>query len=276
MIGLAARAIAQPLPSSPAAEEERWSSFLPIWREEAEKRGHELPLPFGVSVIGMGLDEPHHVTDLRLSQGATAPTSVPRSFVQVSPVEVNAWSTTARADVWLFPFLNLYGVAGYSGGIADLNLTVLPGFQNLSQTIRIPSITYEGPTYGGGGVIALGYKNLFGMFDANYTVTDLDLLNSDVHTVVLDWRLGWRQKIGWVHGSLWVGAMYQKSSQTMSGTVAMSPGNPPLNFEVDQTTDEPWNLLIGTQWELGRHWWVLIEGGVGERHQIVGSISYRF
>lgn len=181
-----------------------------------------------------------------------------------------------RADVWLFPFLNLYGIGGYSGGKADLNLTVLPGVQGLSQKVRIPTIEYEGPTYGGGAVLAGGYKKLFVMVDCNYTITDLDLLDSDVDTLVVDWRIGWRQRLGRVHGSLWLGAMYQNASQTMTGTVFLSPEDPPLRFEVDQTTDKPWNLLIGTQWELGRHWWVLVEGGLGERNQLLGSLSYRF
>jgi hypothetical protein len=34
---------------TPGPVAQRWSSFLPIWGEEARKRGYELPLPFGIS-----------------------------------------------------------------------------------------------------------------------------------------------------------------------------------------------------------------------------------
>lgn len=257
-------------------EEKAWSSFLPILGAEAERRGYELPLPLGLSIDAMGLNEPHRVRDLRLALGAGVPQSVPRDFLRVSAVDVNALSTALRVDAWLFPFLNLYGIGGYSRGRADLGLTVLPGVQGLTKEVQLPTLRYQGPTYGAGMLLAGGYRNWFATIDTNRTVTRLDLLDSQVDTWVVDARVGWRQKFGNVHGSLWLGAMYQKSSETMTGSVLLAPGAPPLRFEVDQTTDAPWNLLLGTQWEIGRHWWVLIEAGVGERKQLLGSVSYRF
>ncbi|MEG1971206.1 MAG: hypothetical protein RR101_13935 [Burkholderiaceae bacterium] len=253
-----------------------WSSFLPILGAEAERRGYELPLPFGISVNGFALNEPYRVEELRLSLNDGAPRSVSSQLLRVSAVEVAARSTTLRADVWLFPFLNVYGIGGYSRGKAVLGLTLLPGAQGLTKEIRIPTLRYEGPTYGGGVVLAGGYKNFFATLDANRTTTRVDLLDSHVNTVVVGSRLGWRQKFGDVHGSWWLGAMYQKSSQTMTGSVSAAADAPSIRFEVDQTTDKPWNLLIGTQWELGPHWWCLLEGGLGDRKQVLGSVNYRF
>lgn len=93
--------------SSPPSAKRSWTSVQPLWKEGAEKRGYELPLPFGISVVGLGLNEPHEVSDLRLGQGMAAPQSVPDSLLQVSPVEVNTWSASTRVDAWVLPFLNL-------------------------------------------------------------------------------------------------------------------------------------------------------------------------
>lgn len=263
-------------PSDAGAQASARTALLPLLGEEAERRGYELPLPFGLSINGMALSEAHFVQELRLGSGDSPPQAVSPKLLLVSPVDVKARSTTLRADVWLFPFLNLYGIGGYSFGTADLGLTVLPGAAGLTKELRIPTLSYRGITYGGGAVAAGGYKNVFLTLDANRTATRLDLLDSRVDTVVVGARLGWRQRFAEVHGSWWLGGMYQRTSQTMSGSVSPSPDVPPLRFEVDQTTSQPWNLLIGTQWEIGREWWCLIEAGLGSRKQLLGSVSYRF
>lgn len=263
-------------PSDAGAQASPRAALLPLLGEEAERRGYDLPLPFGLSINGMALNEVHFVQELRLGSGDSPPQTVSPKLLRVSPVDVTARSTTLRADVWLFPFLNLYGIGGYSFGTADLGLTVLPGAAGLTKELRIPTLSYRGITYGGGAVAAGGYKNVFLTVDANRTATRLDLLDSRVDTVVVGVRLGWRQRFDEVHGSWWLGGMYQRTSQTMSGSVSPSPDAPPLRFEVDQTTSQPWNLLIGTQWEIGREWWWLIEAGMGSRKQLLGSVNYRF
>ena len=47
-----------------AQESQRWSSFLPIWGEEARKRGYELPLPFGISANFYSEKQDFEVQDL--------------------------------------------------------------------------------------------------------------------------------------------------------------------------------------------------------------------
>jgi hypothetical protein len=71
------------------AEPERWSSFLPLMADEARKRGVDLPLPFGASLVYTHLERDIRVTDVRIGQGGSPPTSVS---------ELAQFSSTSRVD----------------------------------------------------------------------------------------------------------------------------------------------------------------------------------
>jgi hypothetical protein len=53
-------------------------------------------------------------------------------------------------------------------------------------------------------------------------------------------------------------------------------GIDPVRFSVDQDTDEPWNFLMGFNWEPTDHFMLTIEGGVGPRDQATAGASFRF
>jgi len=50
-------------------EPQQWSSFLPIWGEEARKRGYDLPLPFGISANFYYEKQDFEVQDLEIAFG---------------------------------------------------------------------------------------------------------------------------------------------------------------------------------------------------------------
>jgi hypothetical protein len=263
-----------PASSSDIEKGERWSKFLPIWGEEAKKAGYVLPLPFGISLNYLYMEEPARVTELRL--GADKNNLKPIKILSVDSVDVKAGNSNLRLDAWIFPFLNLYGIFGYTSGKADLGLTINALTPGGSPTTFPLDIDYDGATYGGGIVLGGGYGRLFCMVDTNLTHTDLDIVDSHIKTLVVDSRVGWRDKIGMIHASFWIGAMYQVVQETLYGSVILKPGDAPLWFSVDQRTDHPWNTLLGTQWEFTEEWVVLVEGGFGDRDQILAGITRRF
>jgi hypothetical protein len=86
-------------------EEERWSSFFPIWGEEARKKGHALPLPFGISgnffFANRDIDVDSIDIDIR-----TVSLSLDRLVSAVVESEEMNWSV--RFDTWILPFFNIY------------------------------------------------------------------------------------------------------------------------------------------------------------------------
>lgn len=259
---------------APVSDGDRWSSFLPVWGEEARERGHDLPLPFGIGANFMNIWQDYAIESIQLTPLVPLPFSV--NDVQVSTAEGKGYSVDGRLDVWVLPFLNLYGVVGYTDGESSATATI-PSLGNL----QFPFVLkYEGVTYGVGGTLAYGYRQLFASLDYNYTETQLDIADSRIFAHVFTPRLGWQGKLGKLKGAAWIGTMYQGIAQEFRGTldvtVPMLAGSIPVRYEVDQEATDPWNLIMGLEWQICPHLHLVVEGGVGGREQILSSLTFRF
>ena len=58
-----------------------WSG-LPIWGAEAEARGYQIPLPFGIGVTAYSARQPVNIQDLQLGRNGKDPVSV-KNFLQI-------------------------------------------------------------------------------------------------------------------------------------------------------------------------------------------------
>jgi hypothetical protein len=264
--------------------EPHWS-HLPIWGVEAEARGYQLPLPFGVGVNYYQEQQPFNIRDLQISRGGQ-PISV-NDFVQLHQVDTTQQNAVTRVDAWLFPFLNVYGLVGYTSGRMEglVRLPAIPILGISAQDLPL-NIGYEGPTYGGGGTLAGGFKirerdelTLFVVADLNYTVTALSFTDdrlftdTDATALVFSARLGLRRKMSEkIHVAFWAGTMFQDVSEFLVGHSA----DQGFAFMVVQEPVSPWNALLGGRLEIGRHWDFLVEGGVGTRTSIMGGLTFRF
>jgi len=171
----------------------RW---VPIWGEQVREKGYDLPLPFGVGANLVLMDQGIDVRNLEI--GISAP-NLNVSGVTFSNTRAHDRANTARLDMWLLPFVNIYGLFGYINGEVELDVNVpaisidLPNIGNIpisdAQTVKL-SIDYNGTTYGGGLTLAGGYKNFFGSLDANYTYSNIDVANSEIKTFTISPRLG--------------------------------------------------------------------------------------
>jgi hypothetical protein len=258
-----------------AARQDRWSDFLPIWGAQAREQGYVLPRPFGVSLGYMGQKQTFDVDGLEV-EGLDL---IGSGAATLDEIDNQEDTITLRFDVWILPFFNVYGILGKTEGEADGVLTL--------NTNLIPprdlafDINYKGDVVGGGITIAGGYKDFFGMIDSNYTETDLDISSTDAEATVTSARLGWNGKLGGFTGALWLGAMHQDISQTLDLKVPTPVGlvnifGPQIDVAVEQSTQSPWNTVLGGRWEINRSFEMLVEFGVGDRRSNMLVATYRF
>ena len=259
--------------------EDRWSNFLPIWGQAACERGYVLPRPFGVSLGYMHQDQPF-VVDGILINGVDVKGP---GIAVVNEVQNEETTWTLRLDAWILPFWNVYGIAGRTDGEAigplrvDLQpvfplLCSLPGNQCAVDTTFI--LDYEADVLGLGTTIAGGYKDFFGMIDINHTRADIDISLTDAEATVVSSRIGWNGKVGGFTGVLWIGAMYQDIEQTLD--LPLDLGQDLAVVSIAQQVQEPWNYLIGGQWDVNRSIAILAELGFGDRRSQMLSVSFRF
>ncbi len=271
-------------PKMAATPQPHWS-HLPIWGQEAEARGYRVPLPFGVGATFYDAKQPVTVRDLKLGAGSGAPEST--TFVKVHhPIVSWQQNVASRFDVWPFPFLNVYGVAGYTRGNTRGRVTVTgPVFGLLNRELPLLA-EFNGPTVGGGITLAAGLKiadwrdlHAFVVGDVNHTITFLSFKNQSLiaetkpQATVAAPRLGLRGSVTEsITASMWVGGMYQSIQEEVAGSVAGRS----IQFIINQRAAAPWNTLVGGQFEFGKHLNVLLEGGFGDRSSMLAAATFRF
>lgn len=288
----------------------RWSDFLPIWGIEAREKGYLLPLPFGVSLIGLAQEQPFEVSKIGLQIDGKQSDSINNAIdnaITAKNLRVSDTTYNMRFDAWLFPFWNVYGLVGKTKGTADLELDVdlalpttllvLSGIGSGLNESRCTSLNlpYRGPNPGDclvgaqgiptrldfhgtvlgyGTTIAGGYGDFFGMFDMNYTEADINIAIEKSTQTVYSGRIGWNGKIATYQGQVWIGAMKQDIKQQIA--VMTEGGN--VAVLIDQQASSPWNYLIGGQWNISEEWSIIAESSFAfsDRQQVMMQLGYRF
>ncbi|WP_300179433.1 TonB-dependent receptor [uncultured Aliivibrio sp.] len=268
------------------------SFTLPIWKKEAEARGYTLPEAFGLNVSYMKQTQDISVDSIGFE--GTIPALFPwKPPHQISNlVEIDAVGTgkqmsevlTLRGDVWLFPFLNLYGIVGQLKGYSEtdikIDLKTSKGNRPLGTTPF--RLDLNGTLYGAGFVLAGGYKDIFALVDASYTETNLNVIDGSISSIVISPRIGYDFARMGAPVRLWVGAMYQDVEQSLSGNLndiglgALSGLVDNGRFNVEQHLITPWNPIVGMQYKLHDRLYLLGEAGFGNRTSLFLSVDMRF
>jgi hypothetical protein len=269
-----------------ATPEPHWSG-LPIWGAEAEARGYQVPLPFGIGVTAYSARQPVNIQDLQLARNGNAPVSV-TNFLQIDQVDTSQQNVSAKFDALVFPFLDVYGILGYTKGTTK-GLIQVPADPILGiiepRQLQL-NAAFNGPTYGAGVTLQGGtrlseWRDLTALVvaDWNRTKTNLSFENESLIAetkpvaTVFSARVGLHGTVGTSTGAaIWTGAMHQSIQQEVAGSVA----NTDLQFIVAQSPTKPWNTLLGGLVEFGKKGYVLVEAGFGDRTSILAAAVYRF
>ena len=267
------------------------SDFLPFFGKKVREMGYSLPLPFGVGTSFMAMRQTNKISDFNLIiQDQEIPFDL--KFYNAVSTDLNY---TFRPDVWIFPFLNVYGVFGYSSG--RIKPTVLiPGITanlpiigdvNIIKPIELnDEIKYKGSTVGLGSMVAGGFKSYFFVLDYNYTWSNMDVMPQTIEVQTITGRIGVMlegfKTIG--KGTFWLGAMYIDINQYVTDMFDLRSQNPDIadvlgdeiGYSMKLGVAEPLNLLIGGSWSFHPRMTFVLEAGIGDRSQFLLSVDYRF
>ena len=265
---------------------------LPIFGKQAREQGYTLPLPFGVGTSFMVMRQTNKISDFRLVvDGTEVPYDV--KFYNAVSTDFNA---TFRPDIWIFPFMNVYGVLGYTSGSIKPNV-LIPGLSatlpNLGDVEIIEAfelndlIEYKGSTMGLGTTLAGGFKSYFFTLDYNYTWSNMDVIPTTVKVQTITPRVGILlegfKTLG--TGTLWIGARYVDINQEVTDQIVNLRETDPeladilgdeLGYAMTMGVEDPLNFIIGGAWSPSQRTTLVFEAGVGDRSQLLISVDYRF
>ncbi|WP_448699268.1 hypothetical protein ACFGVR_20050 [Mucilaginibacter sp. AW1-3] len=189
--------------------------IFPAWAKKIVKRGIDLPLPAGVMVNYFKGSQQMLISDLQV--GFNNNPLVPLDFIKFGEVKANLQTLNSRVDVWVLPFVGVYGIFGITS--AETHVSVVEPF-SFSTTAN-----FKGTTAGVGITVAGAYRGILAIGDYNNMWTSLDNIKGAVYSQQLSIRLGhpfhFKKRPDRVI-SVWAGTSAIFVSRTTEGTIPLS------------------------------------------------------
>lgn len=227
---------------------------------------NQLPRPWGISVDYYTMDQDYDIDNLQFALPGVSLGDP--SLIDVTN-DVEHWDL--KADAWLLPFLNVFGIIGRveSDTIVDLSKVEIVG---LPFSLGKLPFSFDGDVYGLGFTLVYGTDKWFAAATTTYTDTDVTGdLNSSVTSLSVQPRVGIIVK----SLQFWVGGMYLDVDEKHSGTVEL-PFIGDVPFAVDLVTTDHWNYTVGITDNFTDRLNMSFELGFGPRNHTLLSLNYRF
>ena len=272
---------------------------LPFLGKSATKMGFKLPRPFGVAGFVYAHSQNMEFTGLQVGLDGGDKVDLNTFFeLDNSKVTQATYMPLFKADVWIFPFLNVMLIAG--GGQNDLNgelvinedkrafvndlgdaLGNLPGWivewpdiPNIPRALPIKT-TITSEVYGGGLTLAGGIDNF--NLSVNYQLMFTKIIEANTTNMVnvITPMVGYMSPFG---VNFMFGGQGQFYNTKLSGFIEVEDSNGEMH-KIDYNVDfEPikWNAIVGVYKNFSKHWEMSFQAGFGQRSSLTAILGYRF
>lgn len=325
---------------------------LPILGKKVAALGYDLPYSAGFSAQYFWQVSDLVIENLKVGFNGKAMYDLD-GLIRFDKAEATAAAVTVRPDIWLFPFLNVYGILGKATASTKVGFGLwVPDSNNVDQNILSANsvVDFNTTTYGLGFTPTIGIGGGFLALDMNVAWTDVPQLSKPARSFVFGPRLGKNFKLKQPQRSvaIWIGGFRVHLNSGTDGSIALKdvlpPGemggkidagvakvdnaqqqvdqwwaglsqqeqNSPVNkakyesannileragqilasadnalntitnstvqYSMDKRPKDPWNIIIGAQFQLNKHIMVRFEYGglIGSRTQVMTGLQYRF
>lgn len=274
-----------------------WPYRLPFLAQKVVDQGYDLPIPYGVSLTAVDIEQDIVVEDLAVSFDGGERS--PYDFVSFENTYVQNQSFQLKADAWLFPFLNVFGLLGnVSGDVSsDVNLDgntlldqigadcdrIIPPLEclllrdkNLVLPIRVDVNNVT--SYGFGAVLAGGWKGWFAALPISVSYTKGKQSITHGRNLTITPRIGRMFNLGNKGNlSLFVGGNHLESDLEIEGVFDVPDTEIQIDYRIKQQNLDPWNVVVGLNWEFSRHiaWSLEYNGFTGSREAWISALSFR-
>jgi hypothetical protein len=199
---------------------------LPIWGEKATKKGYDLPYSAGFGVNYLWQESHLIIEDLYVGFN-NGPMYDLDEIVRFKDAIASASAINFRPDIWLLPFLNVYGIFTQAKTSTKINAGVwLPDTANVWNEVTAFSskANFNATGLGFGVTPTLGIGGGWLALDMNVTWQSISALDKPVFTFVFGPRMGKSFKLKKPESniSFWVGAFRLKIKSETSGSLPLN------------------------------------------------------
>ncbi|KIO51697.1 hypothetical protein [Flavobacterium hibernum] len=199
---------------------------LPIWGQKVAQKGYNLPYSAGLSVNYFWSDSEITIKNLEVGFN-NGPLYNLDEIVRFNKSSVEAGAITIRPDIWLLPFLNVYGIFGKSKPTTKINAGIwIPDANNDWSEIASFSTkaNFDATTVGIGLTPTIGIGGGWLALDMNMSWSDVSALNKPAFSYVFGPRLGKTFKLRKPERNIaaWVGGFRIHINGDTQGNIALS------------------------------------------------------
>ena len=199
---------------------------FPILGAKAFEKGFNIPLPVGGMVNYFTASQDILISEISVGFSDGLFPEIPltdiTNIIEFGEISARATSINFRPDLWVFPFLNVYGIFGKAYAETTVELT----FPFKMKTVA----ELEGTSYGLGTTGAGGIGKYFFVLDGNWVWSNMSNFEKPVRSNVFSFRFGRAFKFNSNPQSniaLWVGGMRVRMDGVTEGTITLKDVLPP-------------------------------------------------
>lgn len=219
-----------------------YNYVFPILGQAAYKKGFDLPYPVGAMANYIWMKQGIVIENFQLgvkNDNVDLPLT-PIDFIDFGTNVNTSYAVNFRPDIWVLPFLNVYGLFGYGSSTTEVNLTA---------PIDLKSIVAQNMSTSGFGVMSgFGLGPMWVSVDGSWTWTKPELLDDPVLAKVLGVRLGKTFQFANKperNVAFWIGGMRARLNSATKGQILLSDAIPQETWDrVDQIVDQ-YNIWYG-------------------------------
>lgn len=205
---------------------------FPFLGKGAYKKGYDIQFPWGVGLAYYAQKQTVLIPSTTIAFNDNDPIDL-SDVIKYGSIENETWATTIRPNLWVLPFVNVYGIFGVGHSSTKVPL-VKPIDFTTTQNFDVKSA-------GIGITLAGGFRQIIFIVDQNMNWADLEAFVEPVPAYNLDVRIGHnfvnpRRADRGV--TIWAGAFYQQIQADTKGTIHMSDLFPGLTPEKKQEIQE--------------------------------------
>ncbi|MDW7693547.1 hypothetical protein R9C00_02235 [Flammeovirgaceae bacterium SG7u.111] len=197
---------------------------LPIWGDKATKAGFSLPYSAGLGVNYLWQESELVINNLNVGFNGSQKYLLD-DIVRFNEATSRSNIVNFRPDVWLLPFLNVYGIFAKSSSSTFVDYSIYaPIGDGFEEIINLTSeAKFDGTSAGFGLTPTMGVGNGWIALDMNFTWTDIDALDKPAFSFVFGPRMGksFKLKKPERNVAIWVGGFRVKLNSDTNGQLPL-------------------------------------------------------
>lgn len=215
-----------------------YNHIFPILGQKAYQKGFDVPYSAGIMLNNMNMKQGIAISDFQLGFHPVSGNGIAlqdADFIKFGDNKSVASTTTIRPDIWVLPFLNVYGLFGFGHSSTDISISHL-SFPAYNQIPDLPinmktNVEQNIAINGFGAMFAGGVGPLFFTVDANWTWSKPEMLENPLRTQIVGMRVGHvfkNKRQPDKNFGIWVGTMYGNMGGALShGSIPLKTLIPP-------------------------------------------------